>query len=214
MCRELATPISVSNFMSLIENMKRVAEHMTGMACPSAQEVKALTRPRKPQTFSFRDDGETPNNLHLPLLHYRSAVRLVTEFDAAAIFEVLFAAHGWKQSWRNGMYDFNHFHTRTHEVLGIARGSVVARFGGKKGRKIRLKAGDVVAIPAGTGHYRLSQSADLLIVGAYPAGGKYDEPKPEEAPANTRTLIARVARPAKDPVYGAKGPMLRLWKKR
>lgn len=30
--------------------------------------------------------------------------------------------------------DFLHFHTHTHEVLGIARGTVRAEFGGDKGK--------------------------------------------------------------------------------
>jgi uncharacterized protein YjlB len=71
-------------------------------------------------------------------------------FNAAAVFKDLFEANGWADSWREGMYDFLHFHTHTHEVLGIARGTVRAEFGGAKGKKLELKAGDVVILPAGT----------------------------------------------------------------
>lgn len=68
----------------------------------------------------------------------------------------------------------------THEVLGIARGSVSGEFGGAHGKPLDLKAGDVVILPAGTGHRRRSASRDVLVVGAYAAKGKYDEPKPRD----------------------------------
>ena len=118
-------------------------------------------------------------------------------------------------SWRDGVYPFEHFHTATHEVLGIARGRVTVRFGGAKGRSLTLVAGDVVVLPAGTGHRRIRASADLLVVGAYPAGGAYDEPRPDEVDhGEALASIARVKPPRKDPVYGADGPLVTLWKKR
>jgi hypothetical protein len=46
----------------------------------------------------------------------RSPVDLRGAFDPAAIFEGLFASHGWKDSWLDGVYDFLHFHTHRHEV--------------------------------------------------------------------------------------------------
>jgi uncharacterized protein YjlB len=113
-------------------------------------------RDRKPVTFRFRDDGATPNNPDLPLVIYRNAVVLDGSFDPAAVFEAIFAANHWCDSWRNGIYDFLHFHSMTHEVLGIARGAAKVRFGGAKGRVVNLKAGDVVVLPAGTGHCRVS----------------------------------------------------------
>ena len=77
---------------------------------------------------------------------------------------------------------------------------------------IRLKAGDVVVLPAGTGHQALSASKDLVVVGAYPPQGKYDEYEgsPSEHGRAVR-MIPKVALPRKDPVYGAKGPLKRLW---
>ena len=57
-------------------------------------------------------------------------------------------------------------------MLGVARGHARVRFGGAKGRALKLKAGDVVILPAGTGHERLSGSKDLLVIGAYPPSAR------------------------------------------
>ena len=200
--------------MPIVEEIKRIFERVTGARRPKSRDVAVLVQTRKPQLYRFGDDGETPNNPRLPLIHYRGAVDLDQAYDPAAIFEVLFARNGWQGSWRDGVYDFLHFHTATHEVLGIARGRARVQFGGKAGRTLALKAGDVVILPAGTGHRRLAASKDLLVVGAYPdnAGG-YDQPKPREVDhAAAKTAIRRVRRPRRDPVYGEDGPLRRLWK--
>jgi uncharacterized protein YjlB len=159
------------------------------------------------------DDGLVPNNPKWPLVVYRSPVRLVDSLDPAAIFEELFARNGWADSWRNGIYDYVHYHPRTHEVLGIARGRARVQFGGREGRKIELKAGDVAVLPAGTGHQRLSGSRDLLVVGAYPPSGQYDEFGASKAEHDRAVAaIAEVKPPAADPVYGRNGPLNRLWR--
>src|SRR5215469_660409 len=123
---------------------------------PDKEETIRLVHCREPRAIRFADDGETPNNPQLPLLLYRRAVNLPKEDDPAAVFENLFLIHGWRMAWRDGVYSFLHFHTRTHEVLGIARGNACVRFGGKRGQNITVKAGDVVVLPAGTGHRRLA----------------------------------------------------------
>jgi uncharacterized protein YjlB len=198
--------------MPLFENIRKVIETATGYYRPG-KAAAALVQKRKANTYKFRDDGNTPNNPRFALVHYRSAVRLDLRYDSAAIFEDLFSLNGWKDSWRNGVYDFLHFHTSTHEVLGIARGDARVQFGGAKGRVLRIKAGDVIILPAGTGHHRLSASKDLLVVGAYPAGGKYDEPKPSEVDHEAAVArIAKVKPPKKDPVFGSHGPLKRLWR--
>ena len=197
----------------LLEHAKRAFEKVTGYGRPKRRELSGLTRPRKPHLFQFKDDGRTPNN-PLPVVLYRTPVTLNGGLDPAAVFEDLFAAHGWRGSWRNGMYDFLHFHTGTHEVLGISRGRLRAEFGGSKGRTLELRAGDVVVLPAGTGHRCLSSSRDLLVVGAYPGAGSYDEPKPADiSHAKAVAAIARVRAPAQDPVYGKKGPLVQLWRR-
>ncbi len=181
---------------------------------PDKDALAKIVRRRSPRAFCFADDGETPNNPELPFLHYKGAVALPKAFDPAAVFENLFSSHGWRMAWRDSIYDFLHFHTRTHEVLGIARGEARVRFGGKKGKTLKVKAGDVVVLPAGTGHRRLSKSNDLLVVGAYPGKGTYDEPKPGDVDHDeAKKRIAKVKMPVADPVYGKDGPLKRLWKK-
>jgi len=132
---------------------------------------------------------------------------------SGGIFEALFDSHGWRDGWRDGIYDFLHYHSRTHEVLGIARGTARVRFGGAKGHNIALKAGDVIVQPAGTGHQRIDASKNLLVVGAYPAGSDYDECHPTRT-GHDRALqpIASTPAPRADPVYGAKGPLKALWR--
>jgi uncharacterized protein YjlB len=98
-------------------------------------------------------------------------------------------------------------------VLGIARGKGRVRFGGNKGRIFTLKAGDVVILPAGTGHQCISADENFLVVGAYPSAGTYDEcTKVEDRPRALKT-IPKVPVPGKDPVYGKSGPLAKLWKR-
>ncbi|HEY7663439.1 MAG TPA: cupin domain-containing protein [Xanthobacteraceae bacterium] len=199
--------------MSLIESVKKTMEQVTGRGRPSERDLDRLVRPRKAHACRFKDDGLVPNHPKWPLILYRSPVRLVDSFDPAAIFEQLFERNGWGDSWRDGIYDYVHYHPRTHEVLGIARGHARVQFGGAKGREIEVKAGDVVILPAGTGHRRLSASKDLLVVGAYPPSGQYEEFRASRD-EHDRALaaIARVPPPKADPVYGRDGPLIRRWR--
>ena len=201
--------------MPLLEDVKKAAESVTGWKRPAKGALAALPRPRKPRTLRLKDDGMVPNHPAWPLVVYRGALRLPRDCDPAAVFEDVFASNGWKDAWRAGIYDFVHYHSRIHEVLGVARGSVRVQFGGHKGRTLKLKAGDVAVLPAGTGHRCLGASDDLLVVGAYPASGSYDECRPS-AQNHKRAVnsIPKVAPPRRDPVYGAEGPLRRLWARR
>ena len=173
----------------------------------------ALLRERKPRTYRFRDDGLIPNHPRWPLVIYKSAVRLPGTLDPAAVFEKLFESNRWGDSWRDGIYDWVHYHSRIHEVLGIARGSGRVQFGGPRGRVLPLAAGDIAILPAGTGHQCLQGSKDFLVVGAYPSTGTYDECTTPEDREIALTTIPKTAQPGKDPVYGKDGPLLRAWKK-
>ena len=163
------------------------------------------------ETHRFADDGVLPNN-RLPLVVLRSALTPDPD-DGAAAFERTFRDNGWTGTWRNGIYPFHHYHSTAHEVLGIARGSGEVQFGGEHGGILTVGTGDVVVVPAGVGHKRIGASDDFLVVGAYPEGQDWDllraDPK-DHGPAKDR--IARVPWPGADPVHGADGPLLRLWR--
>lgn len=162
------------------------------------------------RTFVFAGDGTIPNNT-LPLLFYRAACEPDPEVPAATL-EDIFAGNGWTGSWRNGIFAYHHYHSVTHEVLGIARGNGLVRFGGESGQDVDVRAGDVVIIPAGVGHKRIEASSDFLVVGAYPAGSDYDlikaDPSAYEA---AQKRIAAVAKPETDPVTGPHGGLLDAW---
>ncbi|TIP34411.1 MAG: cupin, partial [Mesorhizobium sp.] len=109
--------------MSIVESIKKAAEKLTGIARPGTSRLADLVRQRKANAFRFKDDGLVPNHPSWPLIVYRGAVTLPDDLDPAAVFEELFKANGWGDSWRNGIYDYVHYHSRIHEVLGIARGT-------------------------------------------------------------------------------------------
>lgn len=176
-----------------------------------ARKVAQIVNQRKPLTFRFADDGLVPNHPRWPMIVYPEAVGLPHGVDPASVFEALFRSNGWGGSWRNGIFNYVHYHSRIHEVLGIARGTAEVRFGGDKGEVLSVKAGDVAILPAGTGHQRLSSSSDLLVVGAYPSFGSYDLCTSAEQHEEALRTIPKVGRPTKDPVYGSEGPLLTAW---
>ena len=162
-------------------------------------------------TFIFKDDGSVPNS-RLPLIVRQGAIT-PDATDPASAFERTFARDGWTKSWRDGIFDYHHYHSTAHEALGVAVGSAPVRFGGENGETIGLTAGDVVVIPAGVGHARISQSDDLLVVGAYAGGRDWDIVRATDAGAigPARQRIAAVPLPGADPVDGASGPLMKLW---
>jgi uncharacterized protein YjlB len=165
----------------------------------------------KPLTFFFADDGLVPNNA-IPFLVYRQAIDVDNEHPEKTI-EGLFGVNGWGEMWRNGVYDYLHYHATVHEALGVARGRALVRFGGRHGKAIDMAAGDVAILPAGTGHQCLSASEDFCVVGAYPPGAKMHVtlPTPENHAKALKT-IPRVKLPETDPVLGENGPLVKLWK--
>jgi uncharacterized protein YjlB len=155
---------------------------------------------------------EFPNNIW-PLIVYHNGVA-VSGDDPAARFETTFQKHQWTDCWRNGIYDYHHFHSTSHEVLGIYAGSAKVQFGGPEGVVLEVKAGDVIVIPAGVAHKNLGSSQNFGVVGAYPDGSEPDMnyAKPEEHP-RVDQQIRQVPLPSCDPVYGPNGPLFRLWTK-
>jgi uncharacterized protein YjlB len=151
--------------------------------------------------------GGVPNHPRWPLLVYPAAVEL-TGADPAVAFEALFARNGWPPAWRNGVYSHHHFHTTSHEALGIYSGEVTVLFGGESGVTITARPGDVIVLPAGTGHKKLASRGRLGVVGAYPQGSDPDLC----TPGSKGFPIESVRLPGADPACGAHGPLFGHWR--
>lgn len=176
---------------------------MTEMAQVRPQgEVEVLTR-------TFAADGGIPNNPRLPVLILRGA--LVA--DAPAAVRALLEANGWTGTWTDGVFPYHHFHPDAHEALAVASGWAEILLGGPNGESFRVSAGDVLVLPAGTGHCRTGSSADFRICGAYPPGQE-DYTILTGNPQEFRAAVAEIATvpmPVTDPVFGKDGPLLRAW---
>jgi len=155
--------------------------------------------------------GAVPNHPRWPLLVYPQAVPIEGP-DPAAAFEALFARNRWPAAWRNGVYPFHHYHSDGHEALGIYSGEVTVLFGGEDGIALVARPGDVIVLPAGTGHKKIASKGSLGVVGAYPDGCHPDMCLAKTAnPARAAQNIARVPLPAADPVFGLGGPLFDYW---
>jgi uncharacterized protein YjlB len=160
-----------------------------------------------PQLEYFADDGQFPNS-RLPLLIYKAAVAN----PSPEAMEALFSRNGWPPGWRSTVFTYHHYHSTAHECLGIAAGSGRLMLGGPKGREFEVSAGDVIVIPAGVAHQRLSSSPDWLVVGAYPPGQAWDLLRGDPADrVFADRAIAKVPLPATDPVEGKGGALLQHW---
>lgn len=165
------------------------------------------------ETFVLEDDGTFPNSA-LPVILYRRAVSLDARNPVASM-EARLRENRWGGLWRDGIFDYHHYHATAHEVLACVRGSVRVQLGGPSGKEVKMHAGDVVLLPAGTAHKNLGHSDDYLIVGAYPRGQSPDMcyGKPDERP-DADAEIAAVPLPGTDPVFGRQGPLLEQWHRR
>jgi uncharacterized protein YjlB len=160
----------------------------------------------------LRDDGVIPNNARLPLVLYRQVLTLEGQSEEPErAFEALFKSNGWCGAWVDGIYDFHHYHSTAHEVLGVAQGFAAVKFGGPQGVVAELDAGDAVVIPAGVGHC-LIEKHSLVVVGAYPDGQDWDLCRATQADrARALENIPWVPLPKLDPVFGPSGPVIALW---
>lgn len=158
----------------------------------------------------MEDKGAIPNSEYPVVIHRNS---FTLRGDAGAEWlEERFAANNWTNSWRNGIYDYHHYHDNTHEVLGIYEGSALLELGGENGEKVRIFAGDIIIIPAGVGHRNLEEE-NLAVVGAYPEGRTpaLKTGKENERPEVDRN-IAAVPLPQNDPLKGTSGGLKNCWK--
>lgn len=155
----------------------------------------------------FEDDGKIPNNPTLPVIIYTGVFNKNPDE-----IESVFNQNNWTNSWTDGVFDYHHYHSVTHEVLGVKSGSAKIQLGGEAGQTFEVKIGDVLVLPAGTGHKRLSASNDFQVVGAYPNAAEPDLKTggQEERPAVLEAILDAPL-PEKDPVFGEEGPVMNNW---
>lgn len=159
------------------------------------------------ERLAFSDDGRFPNS-RLPVVIYHGAL----DTASADAFRALFDSNQWPSRWVDSIFDYHHYHSTAHEVLGISRGWASVALGGPEGETLRLKAGDALVLPAGVAHRLGNASPDFEVVGAYPPGQDWDILK-GEAGEREKALanIARVPLPETDPVHGSDGTLPHVW---
>ncbi|WP_226577939.1 cupin domain-containing protein [Acuticoccus sediminis] len=151
-----------------------------------------------------------PNHPDLPMVAIRKALAPGTgPGDAREIY----ASNGWGGMWTWGVFPFHHYHPDAHEALACISGSAELMIGGASGERIRVETGDVLVLPAGTGHCFLSGAPDFKVCGAYPAGQEdYTTLSAAALPMNEAAAqVARVPLPESDPIYGTDGPLTKAW---
>ncbi|EXJ92974.1 hypothetical protein A1O3_01530 [Capronia epimyces CBS 606.96] len=169
-----------------------------------------------PETYRLRAKEHCPNN-ELPVLIYRDCLPLPLSEEKAAEF---LEAHAWVKKGCWGHIGQRHFHPNTHECYGIFQGSSTLLLGcghndtTDGGLEVEVHAGDVVVLPAGTGHCSTKSSKDYKYIGVYPEGAPHWTNQLGKAPIDLeafRNEIGHVEMPSQDPVNGVDGPLILLW---
>lgn len=166
-------------------------------------ELRLLTLP---------PNGWVPNNAALAVVVYRHA------FDADGadadelgdLVEQRFASNGWPVQWRDSVFDYHHFHASAHEVMGVLAGSAEIMLGGPNGYTVRVAPGDVLLLPAGTGHCLMTARGGFKVAGGYPCGQQWDIRRDALSPEELREMQA-LPFPHSDPVFGERGPVIDNW---
>ena len=154
------------------------------------------------ETWQAPPGDRIPNNPRFPVLVYHGVDDAAAGADSA---RELLAHHSWGGSWVDSVFPFHHFHSTSHEALAVVSGRATIELGGPQGEAFDVAAGDVLVLPAGTGHRRASSESGFTVVGAYPPGQESydllrgDDPAEVEA---ARERIAALGPPPDDPVGG------------
>ena len=162
------------------------------------------------QSFSFKDNGQFPNSIY-PVLLYKNVLD-IPFFRPVSYVETLFKQNNWYNFWQDGVYEYNHYHSNTHEVLGVYKGKTTLLLGGEGGLEVEIEKGDVLLLPAGVAHQNLYSEKQVKCVGAYPNGIKCDMKygKTPERPLADEN-IKKVSTSVKDPVFGSLRGISEYW---
>lgn len=163
------------------------------------------------QTFDFEPDDTMPGS-PLPLILLAGAIP-AGEATPDAVMARL-ESNGWQGSWVYTVFDYWHYHVEGHEVLACIAGRGTVGFGGDGGAEVAMQPGDVVIIPAGVGHKRLSGDSSFRVVGAYPPGqtGAITRAGAVSV-AEAARQIADLPLPQTDPVSGKAPGVVAAWRK-
>src|SRR6185312_3841358 len=107
------------------------------------------------QQIILKDDGRFPNS-KLPALLYKGILKIPFLFPATYVRN-LFRKNNWSNAWDFGIFEYHHYHSTTHEVLGVYNGKTKLQLGGDDGIAVILEKGDVLVIPAGVAHKNLGK---------------------------------------------------------
>ena len=157
---------------------------------------------RKTELHWSKPNGKLPNS-RFPLLVHRNGVPGGGEEAVVKRFR----ANSWLNNWRYpGIYTYHHFHSTTHESLGVAKGWMEVELFGRGGIRVRVSAGDVIVMPAGVSHCMVGNSDDVMMVGGYPDSRDWDNMQEEhitlEASRAAAKRIMMLPIPTCDPVTG------------
>ena len=185
---------------------------MSARADGAGPDAAAVTPVGEVELRALRlaDDGTVTSNPDLPVLLMRGAIAPSASAEAIA---ALLESSGWGGVWIWRVFPYHHYHPDAYEALAVAAGRTELMLGGPGGELVAVGTGDVVVLPAGTGHGQIEASAGFAVVGAYPPGQEGCETVRAERPHSPATLerIAAVARPRTDPIHGADGPLMQAW---
>ena len=163
---------------------------------------------QSPELHNSSPKGMLPNS-RFPLLVHRGGI------PGGGVEVVLerFRFNGWLNNWRYpGIYTYPHFHSTTHECLGVATGWMEVEIFGRGGTRVRIETGDVIVMPAGVSHMMVGNSDDILMVGGYPEGRDWDNMQEGHITEETRRAAAKrimmLPIPSRDPVTGE---IMREW---
>lgn len=159
-----------------------------------------------PELYWSKPRGMLPNS-RFPLLVHRGGV---AGGGVDAVRDRM-RANGWYNNWQYpGIYEYPHFHSTTHEVLGCAVGWMEVEVFGRGGTRLRVEAGDFIVMPAGVSHQMIGHSDDVVMIGGYPEGRDWDNVQEDKIDEALRRAAAKrimmLPIPGKDPVTGQ--PML------
>jgi uncharacterized protein YjlB len=88
------------------------------------------------ETWQAPPGDRIPNNPHFPVVIYHDVDAAAVGAEAA---RQLFAQHGWGGSWVNGVFEFHHFHSTSHEALAVSAAARRWSSGDRKARRSRCR---------------------------------------------------------------------------